>query len=608
MPPRPTARLGAVLFLSLALALSAPSAATAQVSTADQICNPASDPCVVSTTLTVVNESILDFGSRALLLTGTGRLVSQGGNVTILCRQLQMDANSQINLAGTATVAGGTLDISVQDTATIAGRIDVSAGGGAGTVTIVANRFQVDSAGRLFLNGSGEGEGGILDIAAAEILIGGEIQLNSGSAGGSATLAAATLFSLSGLFTATGGEGGLVDLESDGFFSVSSTGTIRLNGGNGGSGGELTIIAGTAESSPGNQGDLVIQGTIAAVGSGTTEGGDGGAIDMASAGTCTLGGRIQAQSGTNGGGGSLTIACGDSTRGDMAMGMDIDVRGLGTLGGGGEVSLTASGSIAITNRVNASGTNEGGGGIVTVDGAEGIVLAERITANGFGGAVSLLARGADDATVSLTSAGSISADAGGTATQGGSVEIDACRTQIAFRGGTNQSITALGPDGSINLIGVRQIEVGGRMSAGPAGGQIFLTYRDIPPFIESTAFFSPGPAVLVDDSLTGCGPPVSTRTPTRTPTRPTPTNTLPRLTPTPTSTRTFTPPGPTSTPTPRPTPAGPGDKNCNGILEPDETMGVILSIFDSSFADVCPNVSSDATVASLLQYLQSLAD
>jgi hypothetical protein len=611
MPERPPARRGLALLFALALFAATP--ARAQVSDADELCNPASDPCVVAAAVTVAPDALLDFGDRALRITATGRLNSVGGSLSILCRDLQMDTSSQINLSGTASIAGGNLDVSALATVSIAGTVNVSASAGAGTIAIVASNFSLDAAGRLLLNGASENDGGLIDIAAENMDVGGQIQLNGGSfsAGGFATLATASTFSLAGLLSATGGEGdgGFAEIDSDGLLTV--TGTIRLDGANGGFGGEMTLSAnGLVPGIP--TAHIVMQGTLSSVGGGSSEGGgDGGIIDLTAAGGCQLAGRIQVQSATDGGGGSVTITCGDTDPGEMTMGSDIDARGLGTFGTGGDVSLTNSaGSIAIINRINASGSNEGGGGTIAADASGNITLSERVTATGASGDVSFTALGADDSTILLTQTGSISADGTGTSAQGGAASLEACRTQISFRGGTNQSITALGADGAINLTGVRQIEIAGRMTAGPSGGAIRLTYRDVDPFIESTAFFNPAPLVVVDDSLVGCGTPVATRTPTTTVLVNSPTNTALRITPTQTPTRTLTatPSGPTSTPTARPTPAGPGDKNCNGILEADETRGVITSIFDASFALVCPNVTNDATVADLLQYLVGLAE
>ncbi len=806
MLPRSPARHG--LALLPALALLAATSAGAQVTEPDEICNPASDPCVIAAAVTVEAGAFLDFGERTLRITASGRLISLTGDVTIFCRQLQMDASSQINLSGTASDSGGSLDVSASDSVSIAGTVNVAASAGPGNVTITATRFELPAAGRMLLNGGSESDGGGLSIAAEEIAIAGQIQLNGGSfsTGGDALFEAASSFSLSGLISATGGDGGggAVTIESGGLLTVTSTGVVRLDGSNGGSGGEMTLAAGDflpdvaadnlfmqgtlsaiggnstdgggdggaidiaasrgcqfagriqvqsgsdaiggpvtiscgdtlrvsdivmatdidarglgtsgeggevslvgssgsvtvsngINASGGNEGsggtvaieagssftlsalisatggeggggavtigseglltvtstgvvrldgsnggsggemtlaagdslpdvaadNLFMQGTLSAIGGNSPDGGgDGGGIAIVASRGCQFAGRIQAQSGSDGSGGPVTISCGDTLRvSDIVMATDIDARGTGTSGDGGEVSLEASsGSVTVSNRINASGGTQGRGGTVAIEAAASITLSERVTASGAAGEVSLATSRTGVSAIALAQTGSISADGTGSANQGGSVSLDSCRVQIASRGGTNQSITALGPQGSILVTGVRQIEIAGRMTAGPSPGTIELIYRDVLPFIEATASFNPGPIVVVDASLLGCDTPIATRTPTSADTAPTATQTALLVTPTPTPPSAPTATGggrstptstltrtPTGTPTPLPTPAGPGDKNCNGILEPDETAGVIRSIFDAPFAEVCPNVTNDATVADLLQYLADLA-
>jgi len=598
-----------LLLLSI-LALSAPGPAAAQVSSADQICAPTTDPCVVSSATQVVSGAMLDFGDRALVITASGRLISAGGAITIFARQLQMDPSSQINLRGTTSTPGGSLDASIDQIFSLAGTVDATGNGG-GSINITATRLDVDGSGRFLVNGiNADSSGGDVDISADEITFGSgsTLGLTGGaqSTGGTLTMAATSMLTIGGVVDASGGDadGGLMDIEAGGLLEISSTALVRANGGLSGSGGEISISAGDSFMGSG-AGDLVMSGTVASIGGG--EGGDGGSIDLSAGTGCQLLGRVQAQSGGEGGGGAITITCSVNAPGNLSMGADIDARGVGTNGAGGEVTLDVGrGTIAVANKINTSGAQ--GGGTVSIDGANGITLAERITATGSaatGGDVTLTARGAQDAQVIVTSDGSINADGGGAEGEGGQLTIDACRMRIDSRG-TAQSLTALGTNGGISLTGVREIDIAGRLSAGPTMGFIELIYRDLDPLFESTARFSPAPMLVVDTTLAGCGTPLPTRTATATIPVPTATETPIRLTPTATSTRTrtATPSGPTSTPTTRPTPAGPTDTDCNGVIDADETVGVIAAIFNPQLAVDCPNANADGndgvTVADVL--------
>ncbi|TFH22561.1 MAG: hypothetical protein E4H03_08135, partial [Myxococcales bacterium] len=62
----------------------APRAALA-VSTADQICTPNADPCLITTVIKVDDGSTLDFGTRAVVLSGNGELDTGAGTVSVLC-------------------------------------------------------------------------------------------------------------------------------------------------------------------------------------------------------------------------------------------------------------------------------------------------------------------------------------------------------------------------------------------------------------------------------------------------------------------------------------------------------------------------------------------
>ncbi len=149
-------------------------------------------------------------------------------------------------------------------------------------------------------------------------------------------------------------------------------------------------------------------------------------------------------------------------------------------------------------------------------------------------------------------------------------------------------VTALGDAGSVAVTGVNRIEIGGELQADVSTGAIVLVFRgvypgiDSPPFIESTARFTPDRTEQANPALSGCGAPTPSPTLTATPT-PTPPNRTP-----PTATRTRTP---TRTPTITPTPAGPEDANCSGTVDPPaaEIGGLVQAIFDTRYCQSDPN-------------------
>lgn len=91
----------AVLILVAAMGSGGIAPATARaVSSADEICSPTEDPCIITTAIAVDNQSFLDFGSRTVRLTDRGELVTGAGTVTVLCGRFEA-----VDLAGAEPVA-----------------------------------------------------------------------------------------------------------------------------------------------------------------------------------------------------------------------------------------------------------------------------------------------------------------------------------------------------------------------------------------------------------------------------------------------------------------------------------------------------------------------
>lgn len=121
---------------------------------------------------------------------------------------------------------------------------------------------------------------------------------------------------------------------------------------------------------------------------------------------------------------------------------------------------------------------------------------------------------------------------------------------------------------------------------------VVLNGTDAPPTPTNTPTITPTPTRTATATRTRT--PTRTLTPTRTPTRtrtgtPTRTGTVTRTVPPITATRTVSQtPTITGTPTLAPTPFGPGDANCDGVINADDIDGVISNLFDPrcSTADV----------------------
>ena len=90
-------RLAALLFAAPALA-----------TTADDLCAPTADPCVVSGTKTITSGSIIDVGSRRLSVIGT--LDVGSGSMTLRSGELRVENSGKLQGRGTLSLPGGAID------------------------------------------------------------------------------------------------------------------------------------------------------------------------------------------------------------------------------------------------------------------------------------------------------------------------------------------------------------------------------------------------------------------------------------------------------------------------------------------------------------------
>ena len=434
-----TARLVLVLLVSRILV-----AAAAGATTANDICAPADDPCVVKVVKNVMPGSTLDFGGRTLRVSPGGKLVVTGTGAPVNVKAAAVDIQATSQGAGLVRYVGGDLtvttstgDVTVRKMGNSVARIDVSgdpAGANGGTIDLEA------AAGNVLVDG-------VLDAGAnAADASGGSVTLN----GMSVALGTASEVDLGGK-----GQGGGGTLVIDSASSLTLGGKVDGTGGFFG-GGEIDLSAG---------GNVVVSANIDL--QADQAGGDGGVLDIEPIdGSVTLGGSINLS--------------GDS---------DSDFSG-----GGGELDITAHGSILISAPVNASSGTGGPGGSVTCVSDLDITQTAPIQvqgkgAGGDGGTAGFeahraLVMGDVDATGDVSNSGEID----GTAWC--SLSLPAGRTLDATDGGLN----VLQSGGAMTIAGtVRALN-----------GMNELDYLNTLPVVTGVVN-PPTPGVVHDATLTPCG-------------------------------------------------------------------------------------------------------
>ena len=469
MPARSFARRLALAALLLGLPRTAAAVCSAQdIITVDPSC-PASGACTISRTHIVENGCTIDFGARAVAL--TGRLNLKSRSATLRAGSLSIAASGVIDAVGDGPAArGGTLII---ETATFfvtqqGSRIDASGNSSGGELIVRAGTF-ITVGGRLLSEFLNEGaSGGLIDLTApGDITLssnstvgarggsdsdgGGEINLTAGG-----NIVSQTELNVSAL------DGGFVELRADG--TITMTDADASGGGDAGSGGCIDVVGGAG---------TTVQGTVVADGATGTfmTGGCGGLICF------------------DGDTGSLTV--GAAAR--------ISANGASPDGGGGQVSLLSLGSTVVSGTVEARGpTGETCGGDICIDtgldatvngsalldasggdagGAIEVIAGRDITINGeldlrgrqqaaLGGDMALRAGNAGSGqlrvanTIDVSSAPACSVENG--CGQGGSTDLFGCNVTL-----TNAaSLVATGPDGGEhNLTAREQLSVQGTIDA-----------------------------------------------------------------------------------------------------------------------------------------------
>lgn len=110
-------RIGNVHAWLFAATLLSPSLAGA-IDSADDICGPAVNPCNITTSFTIDDGAILDFGTRTVQILAGGRLDTGSGAATIKCGKFVSETGTTTGLkvrgpSGFGTIDGGNLSLQV---------------------------------------------------------------------------------------------------------------------------------------------------------------------------------------------------------------------------------------------------------------------------------------------------------------------------------------------------------------------------------------------------------------------------------------------------------------------------------------------------------------
>jgi cysteine-rich repeat protein len=378
------ARIAAVLALCAA-------GSRAAATTADDLCPPAADPCVVRTALSVEPDSIVDVEDRTLEIRSPGVLTVTGGDLVLAARSVLVGSGAKVvglpdgtSPATIIVIAAG--DVLVEPTGrvlvnsdTVPGRLEIYADGAIG----------VDGA--LQARGLGASvDGGVVLLEAAGITVHGAVSVEGHGEGWGGLLRARAAGDVvfAGTIDATGANGATLEITSTG-------GAVRLTG--------IT--------------DLGARPPY----------GDGGSLEITAAGDVVLGQVKGRGSGSpsDGGGTGATIAL--ASQRDVTFTGPIDIDGAPPDGTGGSLEVEAAGGYTQSAAVGAAGAGADGcgGAIAIAAGADGTTAALSVAGGRCGGGVVEVSAGDE-----LTVGADIDANGTGTTFGGGTATVEAPRVRV----------------------------------------------------------------------------------------------------------------------------------------------------------------------------------
>jgi len=402
IPPREALAAGLVC-----AALWLPAAASAQVTSADQICSPTADPCTITTSIVTGPGAILDFADRELVITLGGSIDTEGNDLDIRCGKLTINTNSNvtaIQLRGPGfggESEGGLAVIDVQRRCSLNGSIlctkeldcananpsagscsigrgDVLIGGKIAGSAKIPGGLIMAAAGSVTINepismnviNTDDSDGGLIDVrAGGSIAVDAKLDVDGGGlgSGGEICLIADGDITTTDSLIATGGDfdGGAVEISADGDVLITDEINCRALSGEG-FGGEILVSAGrdltVVGGSAGNRLTLNTDGHE----SSEASGGDAGAQEF-TAGRDIFFGEFVKLSAV----GAPPDGFGDEVFldaiGDVVFEADVDAKGVGQFGGGGLFTVLGSGDFELTSKskIDLTGPDSAGEAEVT---------------------------------------------------------------------------------------------------------------------------------------------------------------------------------------------------------------------------------------------------
>jgi cysteine-rich repeat protein len=426
------------VFALLPLLLSAPALAT----TANDLCAPNADPCVVATPVAVTNLSVIDVGTRELRINSGGALDVGRGTMSIKAGRLTVNANGFVRASGTNLIAGGTINIdagtiaitgSIDARGTPGGTInltstgDISVGGNATTPGITARALSTSEV------------GGTVNIVGTTVSVPGVITVFGGpdALGGDVSITATGSINLTGSIDSTGGDGGSIDIEAGavpgaGDIVIGNSAVLRVDATiAGGFGGTLDVLA---RGDGVQNGNVTVEGLLSATGKTggeDTGGGAGGCITVTADGnivnTRASASITAAGGGPDGDGGEVEIT---SNHGTIEISGSSDAGSAGIESSGGSITVDASLDATINGLLTAVAGDGGGGEVDVSSDTAGVHVARTAmidvdsSATGTGGAITLDAGTGTELPLAVLVEGALSAVGGGLGGAGGTIELD----------------------------------------------------------------------------------------------------------------------------------------------------------------------------------------
>ena len=429
---------------------------TSEVRNRAILAGDAGSTTIVGEDVTISGDSSTNFrGINA----GTAPTASGAGStVTVTATDLfRMSAGGSVFVGTAGSGASGSISIqagrmSLSDSGTgfstsLSGRSFAGSTGNAGSVTVqVTGDASIDDGAALLADTFGAGNGGTIDVDAANLTITGSDSSVSSSVESGST-----------------GTGGTIDIDVTGTMTVDRA-SVRSSTVEAGDAGTVAVTAGT----------LAVTGSGGTIVTSTSAAGDAGTVTV-QANTLTIEDRAEIGSNTFGAGNAGTVTVNASSI-ELASGGSIGTDSQGT-GTGGQVTVAAGGSISMTGTssggspsgVRSKTDGLGAGGNATVN-------APRITISN-GAQISASSDGAQvagDVTVIASDSlrllgGSIVTEAANA--DGGRVTIQVGRLIEMIGGAITTTVAGLaGNGGDIDIDPVFQVLNGARIQANAVGG------------------------------------------------------------------------------------------------------------------------------------------